>query len=396
MKRESVAEYAEAIRRRYLASTKGEKQQLLTEFCRTTGYHRKAAIRLLHRPAQEANRNRGTPRTRGRPQQYNALVIGALKTCWEAANRISGKRLAPFLPQLVDRLEACRELRVDATTRAALVQLSASTIDRRLQGERRTFPKAAARRNGNTAEFRRQIPVRIAGSWRNAPLGTLQADLVEHCGEHADGSFLYTLTVVEVGTVWTVCRPVRSKAMGRVRAAFQRIRQGLPMPVVSLHTDNGSEFLNAQLMAYCRQQQLELTRGRPYRKNDQAHVEQRNWVAVREVVGYARFSSAAAYTTMEQLYAAHALYMNFFQPVRKVTKVERSDGKLTKHYDVAKTPYQRLLATEQLSTEATQELARLYAHLNPVTLRAELAVLSRRLWAARDLPKTARAVAETG
>jgi hypothetical protein len=322
-------------------------------------------------------------------------VIGALKTCWEAANRISGKRLAPFLPQLVDRLEACRELQVDATTRAALLQLSASTIDRRLQGERRAFPKAAARRNGNTTEFRRQIPVRIAGTWRNAPLGTLQADLVEHCGEHADGSFLYTLTVVEVGTVWTVCRPLRSKAMGRVRAAFHRIRQGLPMPVVSLHTDNGSEFLNAQLVAYCHEEQLELTRGRPYRKNDQAHVEQRNWVAVREVVGYARFSSAAAYTTMEQLYAAHALYMNFFQPVRKVTKGERSDGKLTKHYDVAKTPYQRLLATEQLGTEATHELARLYAHLNPVTLRAELARLSRRLWDARELPKTARAVAGT-
>ena len=393
MGRESVAEYAEAIRPRYLASTKGEKQQLLTDFCRTTGYHRKAAIRLLRRPAQEADRP--TPRTRGRPQRYNALVIGALKTCWEAANRISGKRLAPFLPQLVDRLEACRELQVDAPTRAALVQLSASTIDRRLSSERRTFPKAAARRNGNTAEFRRQIPVRIAGTWRNAPLGTLQADLVEHCGEHADGSFLYTLTVVEVGTVWTVCRPIRSKAMGRVRAAFHRIRQGLPMPVVSLHTDNGSEFLNAQLMAYCRQEQLDFTRGRPYRKNDQAHVEQRNWVAVREVVGYARFSSPAAYTTMEQVYAAHALYMNFFQPVRKVMKVERSDGKLTKHYDVAQTPYQRLLATEQLSTEATYELARLYAHLNPVTLRTELAVLSRRLWAARELPKTARAAAGT-
>lgn len=396
MGQESVAEYAEAIRRRYLASTKGEKQQLLTEFCRTTGYHRKAAIRLLRRPAQEANRNGGAPRTRGRPQRYNALVIGALKTCWEAANRISGKRLAPFLPQLVDRLEACRELQVDAATRAALIQLSASTIDRRLQGERRTFSKAAARRNGNTAEFRRQIPVRIAGSWRDAPLGTLQADLVEHCGEHADGSFLYTLTVVEVGTVWTVCRPVRSKAMGRVRTAFHRIRQGLPMSVVSLHTDNGSEFLNAQLVAYCREEQLAFTRGRPYRKNDQAHVEQRNWVAVREVVGYARFSSEAAYTTMEQLYAAHALYMNFFQPVRKVTKVERSDGKLTKHYDVAQTPYQRLLATEQLSREATHELARLYAHLNPVTLRDELAVLSHRLWAARELPKTARAVAGTG
>jgi hypothetical protein len=389
MQRASVAEYAGAVRERYQQGTRAQKGRLLEEFCQTTGYHRKAAIRLLRRTEPSPGAPLG--RTRGRPPQYDARVTTALRTVWEASGYLCGKRLAPFLPTLVEVLERKGELTLEPTVHTALVGLSASTIDRRLQPHRRSLPARTRPPAATGSALRTRIPIRTSAEWADAPLGSVQADLVEHCGDQARGSFLCTLTVVEVTTSWCVCRPVKGKAMHRVAAAFHRIRTALPMPLSAVHTDNGSEFLNEQLFGYCQREHLPFTRGRAYRKNDQAWVEQKNWVAVRQQVGYGRYSSDAAYRLLEQLYWYQALYQNFFQPVRKVIHKERVGSKVRKQFDPAATPYQRLLATQQLDGATTRKLQRLFESLNPVKLRGWLEQLTAELLPHQDLPPTARA-----
>jgi hypothetical protein len=196
---------------------------------------------------------------------------------------------------------------------------------------------------------------------------------------------------VDVATSWTVCRPLWSKQMGRVRAALHRMRTDLPMELTHLHTDNGSEFVNVELATYCRQEGIPFTRGRPYRKNDQAFVEQRNWSCVRQTVGYVRYSSKAAYALLERLYEYQHLYQNFFQPVRKLASRERVGSRVVKRYDHPATPYQRLLATGRLDQGTGRKLDQLYQVLNPVTLHQWIEHTTRELWEHRELPRTARA-----
>ena len=260
MQRASVEEYAAAMRERYLGSCKAEKAPLLAEFCAITGYHRKAAIRLLRRPrALPAGEGKRRP---GRPRQYDGAVTTALQHIWEASDYLCSQRLVDFLPTLVPVLEHHGELHLSEEVRAALLALSPRTMDRRLAPLRQRLRPTTRRPAASPASLRAQIPLRTSADWADAPLGSVQADLVEHCGEQARGAFLSTLTVVEVTTSWCVCRPVKGKAMGRVAAALHRIRTDLPMPVQSLHTDNGSEFINDQLFHYCQREGLAFTRGR--------------------------------------------------------------------------------------------------------------------------------------
>lgn len=386
MGRASIEEYAAAIRARYLASGKTDKKGILDEFCEATGYHRKAAIRLLRRPLGPPPAGR-----RGAPRRYGRGAVDALVIAWEAAGRIGSKRLAPFLRELVPILEHHGELTLTDDDRAALCRVGPSTVDRLLRPYRRVPKRRPGGHPPTLAHIRRQVPIRTSGEWKGVEIGCVQADLVEHCGEEARGFFLYTLTVVDVATSWTVCRPLWTKHMERVQAALHRIRTDLPMELKHLHTDNGSEFVNEQLAAYCRKAGIPFTRGRPYRKNDQAFVEQRNWTAVRQAVGYVRYSSKEAYGLLEQLYGYHQLYQNFFQPVRKLVSRERVGSRVVKRYDQPATPYQRLLATGELDAAGRRKLARLYAALNPARLHQWIEQTTRELWEHRELPRTSRA-----
>ena len=378
MTRRSIEDYAKAIRARYLGSRKAGKRQILDEFCQATGYHRKAAIRLLRRPLRAAQ---GRPR--GRPQRYGPLVVEALRKAWEATNHICSKRLAPFLAELVPILEQHRELALTGEVREAVLGLRPSTIDRLLRPYRRVPKRRPGGHPATVASIRRQIPIRTSGEWKGATPGSVQADLVEHCGESASGFYLYTLTVVDVRSGWTECRPVWGKGMDRVRAGLHRIRQNLPMEVTELHTDNGGEFVNRPLAAYCRDEGIRFTRGRPYRKNDQAYVEQRNWI-VRQAVGYERYSTREAYQLMEQLYSYQRLYLNFFQPVRKIVSRERVGAHVRKRYDEAATPYQRLLRAGGVDRHSAKKLAQLYRTLNPAKLQGWIAATQREVWEHRD------------
>jgi len=374
MTRTSVWDYAATLRPRYGAAGKRERGRLLDEFCQNTGYHRKAAIRLL---------GQGSPtvgRKRGRPAVYGQETVNALVTLWETDDQACGKRLAPFLPELLASLERHGELRVSAGVRAQLLGLSAATIDRLLRPARRRGLRRPWGQRPADGALKAQIPVRTFGEWQGVRPGSVQADLVLHCGDTTAGFYLATLTVVDVATSWTECRAVWGLGKRRVGAALHEARGQLPFPLRELHTDNGSEFLNHQLYPYCQREGIRMTRGRPYRKNDQAYVEQKNGAIVRKQVGYGRYSSHAAHQQLARVYALVRRYDNFFLPVRKVVARERVGAKIRKRYDTAQTPYQRLMTTDTLDAAQRRALADEYERLNPVRLHKQIDAALEALW----------------
>jgi len=374
MTRLTVHEYAAALRPRYRAANRGVKKKILDEFCPTTGMHRKAAIRLLNLSTR--------PRAlgRGRPRRYGPEVTAALVKLWEVGDRMCGKLLAAVTPDLLSALERHGELKVTPEVRALLVQVSPSTIDRLLRRHRWGILRQPQRKKPATTGLKSQVPIRTWSEWRDVPVGSLQADLVLHCGESVEGFFLTTLCAVDVATGWLELQPIWGMGKQRVGTAMHLTRQRLPFPLRALHTDNGSEFINHVLVPWCVREKISLTRGRGYRKNDQAYVEQRNWLSVRRQVGYDRLSTQVAYQVLQQLHPLLRLQMNFFRPVRKLVGKERLGAKVVKRYDEPATPYQRLLQSGVLGEASRARLERQYLALNPAQLQGEIDRLLRTLW----------------
>jgi hypothetical protein len=379
----SIRELAAALRGRYLHASKVEKGHLLDEFCQITGYHRKSAIRLLGHPPK-ASSKRG-----GRPREYRAELAAALKVAWEATDRVCSKRLAPFLPELVPILERCHAVQLSDGIRAQLLQVSPSTIDRLLAPVRQRGGRHGLSTTRSVSALKKLIPIRTCADRKYAAPGHVEVDLAAHCGASGEGFFLNTLVAVDVATGWTECVPVWGKGQSRVGSAIHQLRSQLPFPLLGLHSDNGSEFINHHLWRYCQQHGIEFTRSRSYKKNDQAHVEQKNWSTVRRLVGYDRYSTKAAYRQLEYLYPLVRLHTNFFQPLCKLVARERDGAKVHKRYDRAQTPHQRLLATGVLSKAERQRQAILYQALNPLQLRLQIDDALRILWQmARPDPRT--------
>lgn len=374
MTRVTVHEYAAALAPRYRAGRRGEKGRILDEFCQTTGMHRKAAIRLLGgvKPMKAGRR----PRKR----KYGPQVIELLRLVWEVGDRMCGKLLVGAMPDLVDALERHGELRLGAAERKALREMSAATMDRLLRPARRAIGRQPRRMSAATTGLKAQVPVRTWSEWAGVPPGSLQADLVLHCGETTEGFYLTTLTAVDVATGWTELQAVWGMGKERVGSAIHHVRQRLPFAMRELHNDNGSEFLNYTLRNWCLKEKIGWTRGRSYQKNDQAYVEQKNWLSVRRYVGYGRYTSKEAYQTLQQLHSLLGLYGNFFRPVRKTIAKERRGSKTVKRYDRPLTPYQRVLAAGCLAEADREELASQYLSLNPASLRRRIETTLRRLW----------------
>ena len=369
----SIREYTTAMLKRYLGARKKEKSKLLSEFCAVTGYHRKAAVRLL-------SRSPGGKDRRGRQSQYGLPVTNALRKLWEASDHLCSKRLAPFIPELVDALERHGELTMEPDVRELLLRVSASTIDRLLRPYRRRSLRRPYSYSTSSHKLKGRIPLRTFSEWKDVQPGSVQADLVLHCGETTQGFYITTLMVVDVATGWQECFPIWGKGQERVRGGVHRVRQRLPFPMRELHTDNGGEFINKALYPYCMRHDIRFTRGRPYKKNDQAWVEQRNWTVVRRLVGYHRYSTRPAYVQMGRLYTLVRQYFNFFQPIGKVISKERVGAKVIKRYDVAKTPYQRILEAGVMEESKRHSLEMEYLSLNPALLRSKIEQALEALW----------------
>lgn len=361
---------------RYRDANHGQKTVILDEFIAATGYARKYAIRLLAHPVPPA-----APRIqRPRPRAYGPEVQEALLAAWAAANFICGKRLVPFLAELVAALERHGHLTLTDEVRGQLLALSPATADRLLRPFRQGDKPRGQVTTKPGALLKHQVPVRTFADWKETRPGFVEADLVAHCGGSMHGTYLNTLTLTDVATGWTECLPLIYRSQDEVLQALGRARQLLPFPLLGLDTDNGSEFLNGSLLEYCAREQITFTRGRAYRKNDQCHVEQKNGAVVRQVVGYDRFEGQQAYLQLTELYRALRLYLNFFQPSMKLVFKKRDGAKVAKTYDRAQTPYQRVLASGALTDTTHKRLEAIYQSLDPVKLRKQLETLQRAFW----------------
>jgi hypothetical protein len=368
-------EYAEVLGRRYRsAATKRERGRILDEYCRTTECHRKAAIRRLGRAP------RGARRPPGRPRRYGRELLPLLEQVWTASDQLSGKLLAPMVPTLVAALETHHGLIIPVPIRTALLAASPATLDRLLQPLRRRLPRQPRRSVTAGGIVRAQVPVRTWGEWHGVTPGALQGDLVLHCGESTAGFYLSTLVAVDVATSWTELQAVWGVDQRRVTSGVHLLRHRLPFPLREWHSDNGGEFLNARLLTWCRAEGIRFTRGRPYRKNDQAWVEQRNGLAVRRLVGYGRYTSRAAFTVLQRLYGLLRLQLNFFRPVRKLVSKRRVGSKVVKRYDAPHTPCQRVLAAGILTADQRTALVRQFQALDPIALARDIQQTLDLLW----------------
>jgi hypothetical protein len=366
-KRELLAQVAP----RYREVGHPQKSVVLDEFVAATGYARKYAIRLLAKPVPTA-----APIRRPRAPRYGPAVCEALQVAWTTANEICSKRLVPFLPELVEALERHGHLQLTADVRPLLLTLSPATADRLLRPARQPHGLSTTKPG---RLLKQQIPVRTFADWSDVRPGFLEADLVAHCGGVAEGAFLYTLTLTDIVTTWTECLPLLHRTQEAVVQAVERARQLLPFPLLGFDTDNGSEFLNEQLFAYCAQEQITFTRGRTANKNDQCYVEQKNGAVVRQLVGYERFEGERAYRQLAELYRAVRLYVNFFQPSLKLLTKQRDGGHVRRTYGPARTPFQRVLATDVLPEETRARLTTLYQALDPVRLLRQIRMLQEAL-----------------
>ena len=371
----SKRELLEAIRPRYRKANKVEKQHILDEFIAATCYHRKYALRILK---QELFRKKN--KKRGRQKTYQGEVVVALEQIWEICGRICSKRLHPFLPEMVKVLERCGELELPVDIKALLLKMSRSSIDRCLVTVRhQAHPRGLSTTKPGTL-LKKAIPVRIYTPWDEEKPGFLEIDLVAHCGETTEGQFVNTLTCVDVSTGWTECLAVHKRNQQTVFEAIQTMRSRLPFDLLGIDSDNGSEFINDLLFQYCQSEKITFTRSRPYKKNDQAHVEQKNWSVVRRLIGYDRFETQAQFLLLQNIYQDLRLYFNFFQPVLKLIAKNHVDNKVIKRYDTATTPYQRVLASKDIPFNVKARLSNLYVQLDPVLLRISIDQKVDKLW----------------
>jgi hypothetical protein len=388
--RASLREYAAKQRQRYQGAPRAEKHRLLDEVVAVTGLHRKAAIRLLRR----APRPRATPGPGGRPRKYGPPVAAAAEVLWQASGRIGAHRLHPFVPELLDRLLRYGELTLVPAVDKLVRQASRPTLARLLGPARAHYPRRGATLTRPGSVLKHEIPIRTFAEWTDAQPGFLEVDLVAHCGSSTEGFYLCTLCAVDIATAWVELEAVWGKGQHRVGAAIDHVRTRLPMPLLGLDSDNGSEFINRSLRDYCRRHGITFTRSRPWKKNDSAHVEQKNGAVVRQLIGYDRFTSRAAYGHLARLYRLARLHVNFFQPVEKLVTKTRQGARSRRIYDRAQTPYQRLGAAGVLSPETRRELEALYQSLNPLQLRRNLERELDRLWA-HAAPDPRRAPGDT-
>jgi len=368
-------EVLKAVRPRYRKASRREKERILDEFVAITGYHRKYAIHLLNHGAPTTKREK-----RSRRRTYTWQVIAALLKIWEILDRPCGKRLKPYLPEIVAVLERQQELVLDPETKGRLLRMSRSTIDRALAEERRRPHRRARGTTKPGSLLKNSIPVRVYTPWDEQRPGFIEVDLVAHSGDSAGGEFLYSLNAVDLATGWTETVAIANRGQAAAFAGLLQVRDQLPMPLLGIDSDNGSEFINAHLLRYCQTEHITFTRCRPYKKNDQAHVEQKNWSVVRRLVGYDRYESGPALRQLQDLYQVLRLYLNFFQPMMKLVGKERFGARVKKKYDDARTPYQRVLEAEEVPQAVKDELQALYLTLNPVSLRRQIDNILTSLW----------------
>jgi len=372
---------------RYQKSSKKEKGKILDEFVESTGYRRCYASLLLSRHGRRVRVDRKTTligdiskRVRKKREViYGPDVLEAVKKIWANLDFLCGKRLKAVLTETLARMEKWGEIKVSSSTKQKLERISAATIDRLLAAERKRLELKARSGTKPGTLLRSQIQIRTSSDWDENRPGFGEIDLVSHGGGDERGDFAQSLCFTDIASAWSDAIAVRNKAQLHVFNGLQSVRKRLPFKLLGIDSDNGSEFINAHLVNYCREQQIVFTRSRPYRKNDNCFVEEKNYTLVRRAVGYLRYDTAEEVEILNRLYHYWCLRTNYFLPTMKLIEKTRVGSKVVKKYDSPTTPYQRLLASKQLHARDKQQLRQEYQKLNPAQLTREIGRLQEAL-----------------
>jgi hypothetical protein len=363
----AIGEYLKRMRERYEGAKAERRSQLLDEMGAVTGYHRKALIRAMNRVVEAVGKKRR--KRRGRPRQYVSRVVGALRLIWKAAGCPWSVRLKALLPVWLPHVR--RHLAISEETEKLLRTMSPRQMDRCLAPYKSDLRRRIYGRTKPGTLLKHHIPLKT-DRWDVTEPGFTEVDLVSHSGDRAEGEFAHSLNLTDIDSTWVETRAVLGKSQVRVQEALEKIRGDLPFLLKGIDSDNGSEFINHHLYRYCRAEEIQFTRGRPYKKDDNAHVEQKNWTHVRKLLGYERYDTAAAVGTINDLYADVRLLQNLFLPSVKLVEKTRVGSKLRRKYDVPQTPLDRLVTQGKGDKAKVQALINERARLDPFALAARI------------------------
>jgi hypothetical protein len=355
--------YMKTIHARYQSANRRQKKVILDEFSKTYDCHRKSAIRLLSGPAPEAKLR---ARSGGRRTIYGPAVIKVLEAVWEASQYLWSARLKSALPVWMPWIR--QRFALTTIQEKQLRTISPATIDRQLAAIKRRLKRKTYGTTKPGTLLKQMIPIQTE-AWDVRRPGYLETDTVAHCGTTTEGLYVSTLDTVDFDTTWTERRAILGKGQAAVVNAMTEIEAVLPFRLRGLDSDSGGEFINEQLLRFCQERNVRFTRSRPYKKNDNAHIEQKNWTHVRKIFGYSRFESEAACAAMNDLYRNELrFFQNVFQPSVKLVKKIRRGARVTRVYDKPKTPWQRVLLSKYSDPRKVKELQRQIMRLDPFKL----------------------------
>jgi hypothetical protein len=364
--------YLRRMKKRYAQATRKERGQLLDEMEVVTDLHRKSLIRLMKGSLERK------PRHKQRGYTYRSDVDDALRVIAESLDYVCAERLTPNLVWMAEHLAAHGEMTITPQLQEKLGQISVSTVRRRLDQIRQDQPRLPRKGPERANRVTKNIPMKRI-PWDEADPGHFEVDLVHHCGPSASGEYVHTLQMVDVTTGWSERVAVLGRSFRVMRAGFQRCLERLPFPVLEIHPDNGSEFFNHHLLRFFRDavQEVDLSRSRPYHKNDNRNVEQKNSTLVRAYLGYDRLDTVQQTQVLNTLYDKMWLYYNFFQPVMRLTAktvipIDGRSARIKRRYDQAQTPFDRLCTTNAISNQDRRKLQALRDQTNPRQLRREI------------------------
>jgi hypothetical protein len=362
MDQHSKSELIASYRKRYKKSSKKGKGQIIGAIIDATGYCRKYVIQALNADVRIPKKI-----TRTRPSRY-AHLDNILRHVWAASNFLCGKRLKPFMPELIKSLKRFKEIKLTQEDEALLLTVSASTIDRLLTQARKDVRIKGRTTTKPGTLLKHHIPIRTFADWTENKPGFMEVDLVAHCGDTVRGEYINTLDITDIATGWTVCTAFMGRGERFCVEAINEVMPMLPFPILGIDSDNGGEFINAHLKRFCEREHITFTRGRPYKKNDSAHIEQKNWDVVRKMIGYGRFDTYEQLNIIKRIESLLAFYQNYFQPSQKLISKTRIGAKVHKIHDVAQTPAQRLLARKDTPKDTKKRLKDTFRQLNPAAL----------------------------
>ena len=355
-------ELISALRKRYINSSRNQKTKIINEVIEMTYYHRKHVIRLL---TEDKKKDKIIPLQKSR-RVYTDAIKEALILIWEAADRICSKRLKAAIPLYIESMELHNHLDIDLNVKNLLLNISASTIDRLLSEARNSAkPK---KRNKSPKKLTKKIAVKTFTEWTETQIGYMEIDFVVHCGTSMSGKYIHTLVSTDVCTGWTEFIPMLAKSQSLVIECIGSLKKQLPFILKGINSDNDSAFINETLYNFCTDENITFTRSRPYKKNDQAWVEQKNGSIIRKYIGYDRLSGLAACQLLSNLYYYLRYYINYFQPTFKLQEKHRTGSKVNKKYYKPETPIKRVLNNPGVDDSIKKVLEKTLLELDTITL----------------------------